>query len=121
MSDDATRLASWIDGYRAAWLSNDPDQIRALFTEEGVYHPGPSGESWQGHDEIVAGWLDARDEPGDTEFSWEPVVATAEVGVAQCVSTYRSGAVYDNLWVIRFAPDGRATSYTDWWIQREES
>jgi hypothetical protein len=114
-------IASWIDGYRRAWESNDPADITALFTGDAVYHPSPAGETWVGLDAIVAGWLESRDEPGDTTFTWVPLVDTPELGIAQCVSDYgaTSGAVYDNLWVIRFAPDGRATEFTDWWVARD--
>jgi hypothetical protein len=117
----STPLETWITAYRQAWESNEPADISALFTEDGVYRPAPAEHPWVGHDAIVAGWLDARDEPGDTTFTWETVVDTPELGIAQGVSSYASGSVYDNLWVVRFAPDGRARSFTDWWIERSEA
>lgn len=113
-------IASWISAYRVAWETNEPADIRILFTEDADYRPKPYGEVWTGHDEIVAQWLGARDEPGDTEFSWTPLVAGDDIAVVQCVSAYRTGAVYDNLFVVRFAEDGRATQFTDWWIPRQE-
>jgi hypothetical protein len=39
----------------------------------------------------------------------------------RCVTTYPQGpkkGTYDNMWVIDFAPDGRAAEFTDWWIPR---
>ncbi|MDO9395096.1 MAG: nuclear transport factor 2 family protein [Herbiconiux sp.] len=111
-------VASWIAGYRRAWESNLPADIESLFTPDARYEPAPSGEAWVGHSAIVAGWLAARDEPGDTEFAFEVIVDTPELGVVQGVSTYSDGSVYDNLWVIRRAPDGRATAFTDWWVER---
>ena len=111
-------IAAWIDRYRRAWESNEPADIRALFTEDAVYHPAPAEEPWTGHDGIVEGWLRAKDDPGDTTFTWSPVVDTPELGIVRAVSTYRSGNVYDNLWVVERAPDGRATDFTDWWVER---
>lgn len=32
----------WLDRYLIAWQSNDPDDIRALFTEDATYAGGPS-------------------------------------------------------------------------------
>ena len=58
-------------------------------------------------------------------FSLSILVASCafgDVAIAQCVSTYLTETppeVYDNLFVIRLAPDGRATEYTDWWVQRK--
>jgi hypothetical protein len=111
-------IASWIEGYRRAWLSNDRADIETLFTDEAEYRDGPHGEPWVGREAIIAGWLEQRDAPGDAEFEWEALVDDPELSFVQGVSTYASGRVYDNLWVIRRADDGRATAFTDWWIER---
>ncbi len=114
------RIASWIEHYRWAWESNDPADIVALFTDDAEYRDGPSTPPWVGHDEIVEKWLAARDEPGDTTFTWQVLVDTPELGVAQCVSEYpKLSKIYDNLWVVRFAADGRASSFTDWFVLRD--
>lgn len=113
-------LSTWVGLYTRAWESNDPADIRALFTDDAEYRPRPYVAPWRGHAEIVDGWLEARDEPGDARFAWTPVVSTDEIGVLEGTTEYtRSGGTYSNLWVIRFAPDGRATSFTEWWMEQE--
>lgn len=117
--DDVVK--TWVEGYRRAWETNDPDDIRALFTDEAEYFLTPSAPPWRGHGEIVAGWLHHQDEPGTTTFEWSPVVAHDGVAVVRCVTGYPSGSkfgTYDNLWVVRFASDGRAREFTDWWVER---
>jgi ketosteroid isomerase-like protein len=123
MSDFAESVSKWAQMYRTAWESNDPDDIRAAFTEDAVYRDGPSNPTpWIGHDGIVAGWLDAQDAPDDVEFTWETLALEGDVAVLRCVSDYvKSGRVYDNLWVVRLAPDGRAREYTDWFVLRPDS
>ena len=120
---DRAAAEAWFAGYRTAWESNDPDDIRALFTDDATYHYDPSDpEPSVGIDAIVAGWLENRDEPGDTEFDWELLAVDGDVAIARCVTTYvteQPPKTYDNLFVIRLAPDGRATEFTDWWIERE--
>jgi ketosteroid isomerase-like protein len=124
MSDRAAAEA-WFTAYREAWESNDEDSIRALFTEDAVYKGSPANSSTQvGADAIARWWVDGenRDEPGDTDFEWRLLAVDGEVAIAQCVTTYVTETpplVYDNLFVIRLAPDGRATEFTDWWIQRK--
>jgi hypothetical protein len=114
-------LSAWIDKYRTAWESNDPDDIRALFTEDAEYRTEPYADPWRGHEEIVEGWVDAQDEPGETSFDWSPVVATAELGIAEAETVYFSRDVtYSNLWVVKFAPDGRAASFTEWWMEQDD-
>ncbi len=114
-------LNTWIAGYRRAWESNDPAQIRALFTEDARYRTEPYAVAWSGHDEIVAGWLEARDEPGDASFDWFPLVDTAELCVVQGETRYRNGdGNYSNLWVIRLGTDGRASEFTEWWMKHPD-
>jgi uncharacterized protein (TIGR02246 family) len=69
---NARRVHAWIDSYIQAWNSNDPADIRALFTQDAAYHTEPYSPPWRGRDEIVRQWLDRKDEPGQTEFRWHP-------------------------------------------------
>lgn len=119
-TDEGT-VRNWMDGYRCAWESNAPDDIRAIFTEDAVYRGRPGQPAWTGHAEIVAGWLEHADEPGSTTFAWETLAREGDLAVVRCVTTYPRGpkqGTYDNMWVIEFAPDGRAREFTDWWIPR---
>jgi hypothetical protein len=108
----------WMRGYVAAWSSNDPDQISALFTEDAEYFTDPFGEPWRGHAGIVEGWLDSADEPDSFSFKWSPLVITPEMSIIEGVTRYTPGPVYSNLWVIRFAPDGRARHFVEWWMDQ---
>jgi ketosteroid isomerase-like protein len=110
-------LSKWVTDYRAAWDSNDPDDIAALFTEDAVYYNEPFTAPSRGREAIVQNWLDNADQPGDTTFEWKPVVETDEVGIVQGVTSYPH-TIYSNLWVIRFDDDGRATEFTDWWMEQ---
>jgi ketosteroid isomerase-like protein len=117
----AAAVSRWVDLYRAAWESNLADDIRAVFTEDGVYRGRPQEEPWVGHPAIVAGWLDNQDAPGTWTFEWHPVAVEGDTAVVQGVTSYSVGGkvgVYDNLWVVRLADDGRAREFTDWWIGR---
>ena len=108
----------WMNGYVAAWTSNDPAQITALFTDDASYFTDPFGEPWRGHDGIVAGWLEAADTADSFTFDWSPLVVTPELSIIQGVTRYTVGTVYSNLWIIRFAPDGRAHTFTEWWMDQ---
>ena len=110
----------WIEKYKKAWASNEPDDIRALFTIDATYAYSPNGENWDGHDEIVASWLEGKDEPGDCTFEYWVVIENEDVGIVQGVTDYSpsGGDVYDNLWVIRFAGE-LASEFTEWYIKRD--
>ena len=111
-------LSEWVEGYVRAWESNDPDDIEALFTEDARYLTEPYAKPWSGRETIVRKWLEHRDEPGDATFSWEPLVETPEIGVLQGRTVYRDPPrSYANLWVIRFAGDGRCSEFTEWYME----
>ena len=65
--------------------------------------------------------MDHADSPGDFTFDWAPLVLTPEVSIVQGTTRYTVGTVYSNLWVIRFAPDGRAREFTEWWMDQAQS
>lgn len=119
--DEAVRAADdWIGRYVHAWGTNDPEDVRALFTEDAEYRDGPSTPPWVGHDAILAGWLGQQDEPGSWSFEHELVAVDGDVAVVRGRTRYPAATTkhrrYDNLMVVELAPDGRARSFTDWWI-----
>jgi uncharacterized protein (TIGR02246 family) len=111
-------VQAWVEGYVRAWNSNDPAAIGDLFTEDAAYYTEPYSEPWRGRDVIVRRWLERKDEPGETEFRWHPLVVTAEVAVVQGTAVYsHPPRVYSNLWVLRLDPEGRCAEFTEWWMQ----
>jgi hypothetical protein len=118
-SVDASEVARWVERYVGAWNSNDPDDIRALFTEGADYLTEPYAKPWRGHDEIVAKWIANKDEPGETEFSFEVIATEGRLGLMRGETIYKNPPrAYDNLWEITLADDGRATRFVEWWMKR---
>lgn len=109
---------TWMQAYERAWESNEPEDIRALFTDDALYFTEPWIEPWRGVDAIVAGWLERKDEPGNHTFTWSPLVVTDDVWVVQGTTAYASGRTYSNLWVIRPGGEGRAAEFTEWWMDQ---
>ena len=115
----------WLDHYQAAWRTDDPAQIGALFTDEATYTTLPFREPKRGRDAIVAWWVSQGDSQNQWRFESERLVVEGENGVVQGLTTYPAHddepeEVYSNIWVIRLAPDGRATSFAEWWVQRPD-
>jgi uncharacterized protein (TIGR02246 family) len=115
---NAEIVTAWVEAYQKAWESNDPADIRAAFTDDAVYFRAPGGPPWTGIDAIVAGWQENRDEPGDVRFEWSIAAIDGDVAVLRAKTDYPDHA-YDNAWIVRLAPDGRASEYTDFWVVRQ--
>jgi ketosteroid isomerase-like protein len=115
----------WLASYRDAWTTDDPAQIRALFTEDATYSPSPFGKAWEGREAIVANWIDRGDSKNPWRFESELLAIEGDTGVLRGLTTYPASGeekeeVYSNIWVIRLARDGRARSFAEWWVQKPD-
>jgi hypothetical protein len=72
-------LTDWLERYFAAWRSNDPDEIAALFAADAVYSYGPFREPSIGRDAIVR----RRAPPSLTDMSRSPPSSTAALHIGR--------------------------------------
>jgi SnoaL-like domain len=113
-------FAAWVDRYVVAWNSNDPEEIGSLFTDEAVYYTAPFREPWRGRDGIVRGWIEAKDEPGTTEFTYEVSAIDGPLGIVKGRTIYKEPLErYSNLWEIRLEDDGRCYEFIEWWMEEK--
>jgi ketosteroid isomerase-like protein len=129
---ERTAAQAWLDRYVAAWLSYDPDDVAALFSEDVAYRFHPSDEPVVGRDRVVASWLgelpdvgaSTRDAPGTYDADYSPVAVDGDIVVATGTSRYRDdpdGPVvrtYDNCFVMRFDVGGRCREFTEYYLRR---
>jgi hypothetical protein len=129
---DRAGVQAWLDRYVAAWLSYDPDGIRALFTEDIAYRYEPYKDPIVGREAVVAAWLgesdsaeaSTRDAPGTYSAHYAPVAIDNDVVVAAGTSSYSEqpdGPIvrtYYNCFVMRFDSGGRCREFTEYYIQR---
>ncbi|MGI8994901.1 MAG: nuclear transport factor 2 family protein [Nocardioidaceae bacterium] len=104
----------WVTGYERAWRDGDLDAVERLFTVEARYRPSPYDQSEVGHDAIKAFWLDDVGEVFSMEA--EPVATEGRHAVVRVKVRYGDPVrqEYLDLWVIRFADDGRAEDFEEW-------
>ena len=124
---DRANVERWIADYRQAWSTDDPAQEADLFTEDAAYSPYPwprEQNLWRGRDLIVQKWLGHGDSQIGWRFEHEILAVDGDTAVVEGWTDYDRGEAppweeqYANLWVIRFADDGRARSFREWWVQR---
>jgi ketosteroid isomerase-like protein len=113
----AAPLRRWIDAYVAAWESNDPEAIAALFSVDAVYRVEP-WETWTGREEIVAGWIAHADKPGDADFGWWHLARDGDLWIVEARTEYHKlRRDYANLWLVELDEEGRARGFSEWWKQ----
>jgi ketosteroid isomerase-like protein len=111
-------VQAWLDAYVAAWRSYDRAAIGDLFTEDATYAYHPWDDPLVGRDAIVASWLEDPDEPDSWRADCRPLLAQGNRAIVTGVTHYARGAVYDNLWVMRFDADGRCADFVEWYMKR---
>ena len=119
---DRADVAGWMDAYRDAWISNDPSEVAALFTEDAIYAIEPFAEPWRGREEIVRRWTAGISQ--QVALTHEVLAIDGEVAVVHWhVFTQNAGdpvrTEYDGILALRFAPDGRCREHREWFSRRE--
>ncbi|MDH2445032.1 nuclear transport factor 2 family protein [Amnibacterium sp. CER49] len=114
---DREAVQDWVRRYERAWATNDPDDVRALFAPDGEYRFHPWDEPERGSEAILAAWLEAQDDADDHEFTWEVVAVDGDTAVVQGHTEYTDGDAYENLWILRLDDEGRARSFTEWYME----
>ena len=111
----------WMQHYITAWTTNDPEDIRALFTEDAVYATSPQEpEPWKGREQSWNTGLPGATSPTTGRSSGKLLGVDGGRAFVQGLTSYRGNSrSYDNLWVIQLTADGRASSFTEWYMQRK--
>jgi ketosteroid isomerase-like protein len=110
----ATDVRRWIDDYVRAWRTPGTEGLVDVFTPDVRYLPSPWAEPIVGLDALALFWDSERDGP-DEQFTitYEVVAVDGALGVVRVAVDYRRSRWRD-LWVVRFADDGRCREFEEW-------
>ena len=91
--------------------------LAELFIQDASYLPSPWAQSLEGLEAIARFWESERDGP-DEEFTMSSEVLTVDGpnAVVRVMVRYGVGRSrpWRDLWVLRFAQDGRCSSFEEW-------
>jgi ketosteroid isomerase-like protein len=114
---DKQRVVDWIAAYERAWRTPGTQPLDALFTEDASYLQGPYREPVVGLPAIARMWEAERDGPTEVFRMTSGIVAVdGDTAVARIEVWYGDPvrAEYRDLWVMRFAADGRCRAFEEW-------
>ena len=111
---DREQVMRWVAGYERAWREGDLGAVATLFTEDAHYRRSPYEKSEVGHAAIRAFWL--ADDGQPFTMSADPVAVDGRHAVVRLEVRYGEPdhQEYRDLWVLRFAPDGRVEDFEEW-------
>jgi uncharacterized protein (TIGR02246 family) len=117
---DQTRFTDWLDAYKRAWETRDPEAAANLFTENAAYHETPFEDPVRGREGIRNYWSDATRYQEGIEFTSEVLATTETSGIAHwhCAFTrLTSDSVVelDGIFLVKLDADGECTEFCEWW------
>jgi ketosteroid isomerase-like protein len=102
--------------YESAWRSAGTDKLAGLFTDDVRYLASPWGEPVEGLAAVAEFW-DTEREGADEEFTmtYDVVAVDGRAAVVRASVDYAAtGDRWRDLWVLRFADDGRCEAFEEW-------
>lgn len=109
------QVADWIAAYERAWRTAGTGQLAELFADDASYRMSPYEDAVVGLAAIGELWERERAGPDEEfEISHEIVAVDGGTAVVRVGVEYATGAEYRDLWLIRFAADGRCREFEEW-------
>ena len=110
-------MADWVAAYERAWRAPGTGALTGIFTPDATYRQGPYDEPVTGLPAIAGLWEAERDGPDEVfRMTSEVIAADGRAAVARVEVSYGNPVrkEYRDLWVLRFADDGRCASFEEW-------
>ena len=106
----------WVRAYEDGWRAEDRSAVGRLFTGEAKYLRSPYASPLVGHAAIESFWVDDAEDGSAFTMSAEPVAVEGTDAVVRVVVRYGGPVTqeYRDLWVLRFADDGRVEHFEEW-------
>jgi uncharacterized protein (TIGR02246 family) len=124
---DRAQVQRWLDAYVRAWRSYDEAEIADLWAEDAVWLY-PFGTRAMGRTAITAEWMAEKHifEGRGYDAHYVPIAIDGDIVVTHGRTLFfdtATGAMrgeFDNVWVLRFTPDGRCVEFHEWYAGRPE-
>jgi hypothetical protein len=117
------RARAWLDAYRTAWITRNPDLIVSLFAETGIYRESPYDSApLQGHAEIREYWTRVTRFQDDVSLRFgRPVVVGSRIAVEWWVTHRRKGipSTTSGGFFLQFDESGLCTDLREYWMRND--
>jgi ketosteroid isomerase-like protein len=114
---DREQVLDWVDAYQRAWRSPGTEALADIFTKDATYRQGPYHVPVVGLPAIARMWEAERDGPDEVfAMTHEVVAVDGDTAVVRVEVSYGDPVTqeYRDLWIMRFAGDGRCREYEEW-------
>ncbi|HEU4512892.1 MAG TPA: nuclear transport factor 2 family protein [Nocardioidaceae bacterium] len=114
---DRDVVEQWVADYERLWRTPGTARLGELFLPDATYLPSPWAHPIGGLDAIERFWEAERDGAAEAfTMSSDVVAVDGDTAVVRVCVAYDGGRPrrWRDLWVLRFAADGRCSSFEEW-------
>ena len=111
------QVRDWVAAYERAWRAPGTGALAGIFTADARYRQGPYDEPVVGLAAIGDMWEAEREGPDEVfRMTSDVVAADGDTAVLRVEVSYGDPVrqEYRDLWIVRFAADGRCASFEEW-------
>lgn len=119
------KFIEWLERYKRAWESRDPQMAQELFTEDVTYQETPFTEPMRGREAIYAYWAEVPRSQDQVQFESELVAVKEQQGVARWRASFiripsRMLVKLDGIFIFSLNEEGLCTEFKEWWHKQEQ-
>ncbi|MEV4757776.1 nuclear transport factor 2 family protein [Micromonospora sp. NPDC049559] len=118
------RVSAWVAAYEHAWRAPGTDALATIFTPDASYRQAPYRPPVVGLDAIARMWEQQREGPDEVfRMRGDIVAVEGDTAVVRVEVHYGDPVTeeYRDLWIVRFADDGRCRAFEEWPFTPERS
>lgn len=119
------RFERWLDAYKRAWETRDPEAAVALFTEDATYRVTPFREPEVYRDGIRRYWVGATGDQRNVQFGSEMLASNGDTGICRWHVLFQLPAdsvrvEIDGIFVFTLNEVDLCREFREWWHERVE-
>ena len=115
-------LAAWLEGYKAAWETRDPEKAVALFTADATYQDEAFTPPHVGAQGIRDYWTKVTAGQRDVKFQYQLLSVKGNTGIAHWSAVFGvaeanppTSIALDGVFLLEFDAAGKCRSLREWW------
>jgi uncharacterized protein (TIGR02246 family) len=118
-------LRAWLEGYRLAWETRDPEAVSRLFAEDATYQETPFTQPMQGREAIHQYWSEVVAAAQEQiRFGYEVLAVAEDSAIAHWWASFvrvasRAQVSLDGIFLLAFDTAGRCRELREWWVRKD--
>lgn len=119
------QFRSWLEAYRRAWETRDPQTAASLFAEDGTYQENPFAEPMRGRRAIADYWSHVALTQEQVQFRYEILAVKRALGIARWWASFvripsKTQIKLDGIFAVSLDGENRCWVFREWWHKQEK-